>query len=443
MFMTRWTVVLDDDPTGTQGLSDVPVVVDPTHAAFEWALRQSHTTYVLTNTRALDPAATRSLLRQIVGLAAEVAQDAGRTLRFVSRGDSTLRGHFPLEVSTVLDADSDYRPAGCLLVPAFPDAGRVTLDGVHMVRVDGELIPVAESEYARDATFGYSDSELTTWAASRVPAEWVVSAIPSAVFDRGVADVAAMLLAVATFSVVCPSIRDDHDLAVLAQAQVLAEASGVEFVVQAGPAYPRHLAGFPFAPVVEAVLLSPHGIIAVGSHTTTTTNQLRCAKSRHDLVEVELDVAAVDDDRRPAEITRCTADIVDALATSSVLLSTSRERVTGSDAADSLRIANRIASALTEVTRGALKAKPGFLIAKGGITSRDAVAESLGWQAAMVVGPLVDQTLPVWKSWRAAPGDPLCVIFPGNVGSADLLARALDRLAQFTMNIPSSKDTPR
>jgi len=55
-----------------------------------------------------------------------------------------------------------------------------------------------------------------------------------------------------------------------------------------------------------------------------------------------------------------------------------------------LRIANRIASALTEVTRGALKAKPGFIIAKGGITSRDAVAESLGWQAATVVGPLDD-----------------------------------------------------
>ncbi len=441
--MTRWTVVLDDDPTGTQGLSDVPVVVDPTHAAFEWALRQSHITYVLTNTRALDPTATRSLLQQIASVATKVAQDAGRTLRFVSRGDSTLRGHFPLEVSTVLDADPSYRPAGCLLVPAFPAAGRLTLDGVHLVRVDGELVPVAESEYARDATFGYSESELTTWAAARVPADWALSAVPSEVFDQGVTAVAATLMAVESFSVVCPSIRDDNDLSVLAQAQVLAEAGGVEFIVQAGPAYPRHLGGFSRPPVVEAVLLRPHGIVAVGSHTTTTTDQLQYARSVHDLVSVELDVAAAVGDRRSAEIDRCIAEIIDALPTSSVLLSTSRERVTGSGAADSLRIANRIASALTEVTRGALKAKPGFIIAKGGITSRDAVAESLGWQAATVVGPLVDQTLPVWKSWRAAPDDPLCVIFPGNVGSVDLLARALDRLAKFTMHVPSSKDTSK
>lgn len=431
MSMTRWTIVLDDDPTGTQGLSGVPVVVDPTHVAFEWALGQSHTTYVLTNTRALDPAATRSLLEQIVSVAVAVAQDAGRTLRFVSRGDSTLRGHFPLEVSTVLGAYLDSRPAGCLLVPAFPDAGRVTLDGVHLVCVDGKLIPVARSEFARDATFGYSDSELTTWAAGRIPAEWAVSAIPSEVFDQGVAAVAATLLAVDSFSVVCPSIRDNHDLAMLAQAQMLAEGGGAEFIVQAGPAYPRHLVGFSIPPIVDAVLLRPYGIVVVGSHTTTTTNQLQCAKSRHDLVDVELNVAAAVGDRRSVEVDRCVAEIVDALSTSSVLLSTSRERVTGRNPADSLRVANQIAAAVTEVTQGALKAKPGFIIAKGGITSRDAVAESLGWRAATVVGPLLDQTLPVWKSWRAAPDDPLCIIFPGNVGSVGLLARALDRLAQL------------
>jgi uncharacterized protein YgbK (DUF1537 family) len=438
----RWTVVLDDDPTGTQGLGEVPVVVRPGRDTFDWALGRSHVTYVSTNTRAMDADTTAEYLREVVGLAEASARDAQRRIRFVSRGDSTLRGHFPVEVQTVLDDSRNYSPIGCLLVPAFPAAGRLTIDGVHLVEQAGELVPVASTEYAHDATFGFDESILVKWARERVPSSWNVVDLPSSVFDAGIAAVSEYLVSQPAFSVVCPSIRGEHDLQLLAAAQRLAEDRGVEYIVQAGPAYPRHLAELPVPAPVEARPPHRNGIVVAGSHTATTTTQLRRATQNHGLVEIELDVAAVTGDGRRAEVARCSEQVIAALSTSSVVVATSRDRMTGDSATASLEIANQIASALSEVTRAALAAGPGFIIAKGGITSRDAVADSLGWDAATVVGPLVDQTLPVWRSWRDDATDPLCVIFPGNVGASDLLDRALNRLAELA-NDPHSRTTER
>ncbi|MFW1012928.1 four-carbon acid sugar kinase family protein, partial [Vibrio parahaemolyticus] len=49
------------------------------------------------------------------------------------------------------------------IVPAFPDAGRVTIGGIHYMREGDDLRPVGETEFARDATFGYRSSALTAW----------------------------------------------------------------------------------------------------------------------------------------------------------------------------------------------------------------------------------------------------------------------------------------
>ena len=62
-------------------------------------------------------------------------------LGFVSRSDSTLRGHYPLEPDTIaatIAAVSGEPTDGVVIVPAFPDAGRVTIGGVHYMRGTGE-----------------------------------------------------------------------------------------------------------------------------------------------------------------------------------------------------------------------------------------------------------------------------------------------------------------
>jgi uncharacterized protein YgbK (DUF1537 family) len=159
----RVLVVLDDDPTGTQSVADLPVLTSWDAADFTWAfdhIRERQTkpaVYVLTNTRSLDPAEAAARNEEIVRNALAAAGDALR-LGFVSRSDSTLRGHYPLEpdvIAATVAAVSGEATDGVVIVPAFPDAGRVTIGGVHYMRGTGEhtgtLIPVAETEFARDA----------------------------------------------------------------------------------------------------------------------------------------------------------------------------------------------------------------------------------------------------------------------------------------------------
>ena len=71
-----------------------------------------------------------------------------------------------------------------------------------------------------------------------------------------------------------------------------------------------------------------------------------------------------------------------------MLLVTSRELRRGRDAAESLEISRRVSAALTEVVRGALPAKPTWVVAKGGITSHDVAVRGLGIRRATVLGQL-------------------------------------------------------
>ena len=63
----RVLVVLDDDPTGTQSVSDLPVLTQWEVADFIWAFSQSKpAVYVLTNTRSLDPAEAAARNEEVV-----------------------------------------------------------------------------------------------------------------------------------------------------------------------------------------------------------------------------------------------------------------------------------------------------------------------------------------------------------------------------------------
>ena len=127
------------------------------------ALRQADSVYVQTNSRALDEATAVALIRRIRADGEEAAGRLGDEVRFVLRGDSTLRGHVFAETEVFLDGD-----AVMLFVPAFPDGGRTTRDGVHLVRVDGVEVPAHESEYADDPAFGFSTGVLVDYVGGEV-----------------------------------------------------------------------------------------------------------------------------------------------------------------------------------------------------------------------------------------------------------------------------------
>ncbi len=68
-----------------------------------------------------------------------------------------------------------------------------------------------------------------------------------------------------------------------------------------------------------------------------------------------------------------------------VVIYTSRELKTGSDAESSLLINSAVSSFLVDIVKG-LTVRPSFFLAKGGITSSDLASKGLSSESALILG---------------------------------------------------------
>ncbi|MCE7483154.1 four-carbon acid sugar kinase family protein [Microbacterium profundi] len=433
-------VVLDDDPTGTQSVSGLPVLTRWEHEDLAGAFSTgAPAVYVLTNTRSLDEETAAARNREVVAVALAAASEAGRRVTFVSRSDSTLRGHFPLETDVLMQeivAHGGMAPDLVLIVPAFPDAGRITVDSVHYWVTDGEATPVGETPFAQDATFGFASSDLRKWVAEktegRIAADQV-AALTIDVIRSGVDRVVSFLRDVPAGSVVVVDVVEETDMRVVALA--LHRMRDREVLLRVGPPYVRAHIGQDIAePVVAEDIPFAYdrgGLVVVGSHVPLTTEQLaELRRQRPDTVTIELDVRQLIDQRRDAHLDAQADAVADALATGTVIVHTTRELVTGADGDESLDIARKVSSGVVELVRRVLAiAPPRFVIAKGGITSSDVASEALEIRRATVLGPMLPGIVSLWQPETGpAVGIPY-IVFAGNVGDTDSLARVVSTLA--------------
>ncbi|MFI7504554.1 four-carbon acid sugar kinase family protein [Streptomyces sp. NPDC049687] len=437
-------VVLDDDPTGTQTVADVPVLTSWTVDDLRWALRQdSAAFFVLTNTRSLSPEDAAARNREVVRALHEAAAAEGTGYVLASRGDSTLRGHFPLETDVLAEELTELHvgaPDGVVLVPAYIEAGRLTVGSRHWMRTADGLLPVGESEFARDATFGYHSSSLPEWVQEKtgglVPADEVLRIDLDDLRGGGPEHTARLLSSLrggrtAVVDAVC-----DDDLRVLALALAEAEENGTRLLYRVGPSFVRARAGqagrAPLTPAELGRLRgdAPHGLIAVGSHVSLTTRQLDRLRERGGIAEYELDVTLLlDEERRDAHIAEVAAAAAGALDAADAVIRTSRTLVTGADADDSLAISRRISAALVEAVRQVNSIRrPAFVVAKGGITSSDTATHGLEIRRAWARGTLLPGIVSLWEPVDGTAAGVPYIVFAGNVGGADALADALDLL---------------
>ncbi|WP_245580291.1 four-carbon acid sugar kinase family protein [Arthrobacter castelli] len=432
---SRVFIVLDDDPTGTQSVSGLPVLTAWQEDDFKWALETgSPAVYVLTNSRSLgeDDAAERN--REVVANALAAAAGSDLRLSFVSRSDSTMRGHFPLETDVLTEAMTSAgqpAPDGVVMVPAFPDAGRITIGSVHYTNKDGALTPVAETEFAKDATFGYQSSNLKNYvdekSAGRFPASDVI-ALTLDIIRAGAGPIARQLAGAHNgIPVVADAVTED-DLRLLTLGVQEAESAGKKFLYRVGPPFPRAAIGQePHAPLTageafgdnDETRARPGGLIVVGSHVGMTTRQLDELQATRPIVHTaELDVAAIiDEEQRAPHVYAVVSAVAEGLKRGDVIIHTSRKLVTADTGDASLDISRRVSAAVVDVVRRVLAAQPPrFVIAKGGITSSDVASKGLQIRRAMVSGPMLPGIVPLWKAVDGpAQGIPY-VVFPGNVG---------------------------
>jgi uncharacterized protein YgbK (DUF1537 family) len=427
--------VLDDDPTGTQTVAGVPVLTSWSVTDLRWALdRGPGVFFVLTNTRSMSPAAARDRNVEIAANLAAAA--AGVRVRIVSRCDSTLRGHYPLETD-VLEAAATYD--AMLFSPAYLAAGRLTVDDVHWHRRGTELVPIATTEYARDATFGYHSSNLRDFVLEKTGTRWhpedITSLDLTTIRTGGPDAVRDKLLRVRGCRPVIVNAAAEEDLEVVTLGVQLAERQGHRFLHRSGPSLVRVLGGLPSRPPLRHAQLYPngpragHGLVVVGSHVGNSTRQVAELLELSDLTVVVLDVPALLASGDPVVAT-VAADVTAALARSDVLLATSRELVGGDNPDEGREIAGRVSGALVDIVATAHAKVPlRFVVAKGGITSSDLATAALKIRRAEVLGQLFPGMVSVWLTadGEADAGLPF-VVFAGNVGDAAALADAVTLL---------------
>ncbi|WP_228489229.1 four-carbon acid sugar kinase family protein [Raineyella fluvialis] len=440
-------VVLDDDPTGTQSVAGLPVLTGWEADDFRWAFSQSAAAiYVMTNSRSLAPDTAEAVTREVVTTAVDVARQMGINPVFVSRSDSTLRGHFPLE-TRVITAASGQQVDGIILIPAFDEAGRVTVGGVHYCRVGQDYLPVGETEFAKDATFGYRASRLAEWVEEKTEGAVRADDVVLIGLDtlRGEPDaVRDAVMALKDGAVLTADIVTEEDLRALSLALISAEGAGKRFVYRVGPPFVRARIGQEkHAPVSPAEIEEarrwagaphqeplPHGLVVVGSHVGVTQRQLTHLKENVAATVLEVEVAkVVDTAQRDAHLQDLIDQAVAALDSGSVIVQTSRTLVTGADGHSSLDISRQVSAAVVAVVHGILSRRaPAFVLAKGGITSSDVASKGLEIRHGLAVGPMLPGIVSLWVAQDGpARGIPY-IVFPGNVGDDASLTAVVKRL---------------
>ncbi len=424
--------ILDDDPTGTQSVHGVPVLTRWDVDALCRELRDpSPACFLLANSRALPEADAVRLARATGAAIAEASVRTGRPATVVSRSDSTLRGHFPAEVDALAEG-LGHPGATVLLCPFFADGGRVTIDGVHHLLRDGVAVPVGETEFARDRTFGYRSSNLAEWVVEKSRggiALGEVGRIDIGTARRGaesVADRLAELAASCRVITVDASLRSDVDA--VAEGVARFEAGGGILIARTAADYAAARAGIaPIPPRDPATLALAEGplLVAVGSYVERTTRQLERLANLPNLEWVEIDVVRLLGPDADREEERCRVAVAAALrAGRDTVLATARALHLAGDLSVGAVVAARMAGM---VRRAVAARRPRCLVAKGGVTSSVLLVDALGARRAWVEGPALPG-VPIWTLGpeSRAPGLPV-VVFPGNVGSEDALADLVAR----------------
>ena len=285
------------------------------------------------------------------------------------------------------------------MIPAYFEAGRFTAGDIHWANVAGEPVPAGDTEFARDATFGYTSSNLRDFVAEKsggaITADQVHSLTLTDIRLGGPDRVAEILGGVTGGAFVVVNATDYADLEIVVLGVQQAQELGRTFAYRVGPSFPQVLAGLEPQEPLAAEQIWPagnpggHGLVVVGSHVGLTSRQVAKAQQRGGMMEAELHVPTlIDPARRDAHVADIGRQVAAALATSDVLLFTSRDLIRGGDADDSLAISRNVSTAVIEVVQAALAAHPSWVVAKGGITSHDVAVRGLGIRRAEVIGQL-------------------------------------------------------
>ena len=427
----KTVVVFDDDPTGTQTCHDVVVLTSWSIELIVEELKKNPSIlFILTNSRSLPEESAVQLTLDIGRNVREAVRQTGRQIIPISRSDSTLRGHFPAEVDALADA-LDVKGAVRVLIPAFIEGGRFTIDDVHYIVEHDNLIPVADTPFAKDKSFGYSHSDVKEWVEEKtsgvIKAGDVISISLTDIRCGGPSAVAERLSRCNPGEIVLVNAVSHSDLEVVAAGIQRSEKQGKRFLFRSSATFVPIRAGIApgkiFTPTNSDIHSGNGSLTVVGSYVPKTTSQLNhlLTQNKHERIEINVDEVLTSASR--SELAKAISKKVERWlsAGKDVVIFTSRSLVVGADANESLKINGVISDHLVSIIQG-LSVRPAFFIAKGGITSSDLASRGLSSKKAHILGQAI-AGVPVWKLADDSKFSKiLYIVFPGNVGGESALS---------------------
>ncbi|MBQ2210924.1 MAG: hypothetical protein II404_13355 [Prevotella sp.] len=394
-------VVLDDDPTGIQTVHGCLLITQWDEQSVRQGFEDKEPFfYILTNTRAMTPEEARRVTREAMEMVIRVNEDYGYRLIVVSRSDSCLRGHFPLETDVMRQCllSHGYSVAEKTpFCPAFIEAGRVTIEGMHYMRDGERLIPVSETEFARDNVFAYHTSVLSDYIKEKGanPDDYVI--VNAQTYDE-----------LYTFA---------RHLAT----DIIPQTAAI--VIRSSSSLPKAISGIADQPLLDHSMRCSEGVgcFVVGSHVKKTTQQLDALLQQEGTCAIEVDVQRIldDADALMLETLNLIQQVVEQGLTPVVY--TSRQEIRLDDANKRQHLGQQVSNFLVDIVHQ-LPFTPSYLVGKGGITSHDILTKGLGIRAARVLGQIVNSVPCVMAHHFPY------IIFPGNVGKEHSLAEVYQKL---------------
>ncbi|GGD21583.1 four-carbon acid sugar kinase family protein [Hyunsoonleella pacifica] len=431
-------VVIDDDPTGNQTVYGIPLLSSWSIDVFvKEFIEGTPVFYVLTNSRSLTPEATTEIYKEIAENLLKTSELTQKKFTVLSRSDSTLRGHFPLEPET-LQQHLKLENAITVFIPVMFEGNRVTLNSNHYIKDEDLLTPVNETPFAQDHSFKYSKGNLKEYieekSNGKVKSSEVFSFSIEAIRRRNLDVLAENILEIPDTSYCVFDSLSYYDLDKVTSALLLAEAQGKQIIYRTSSSFvPSYIGLKPKGLLLPKDILDKNnesgGLTIVGSYVKKSSEQLANALSLFDEKQiVEVDVSKILSDSANEYIEAQVSAIDNTISSGhDVIVYTSRKLITGATTNDTVLIASKISNALVDIVKG-ITVRPKYLIAKGGITSHDLATKGLGMKRSKVLGQ-IQPGIPTWEMGSETKFSKLpYIVFPGNVGNATTLQTIITKL---------------
>jgi len=437
--------VIDDDPAGSQTVSDVTIMNKwNCDSILEQFNLSNKALFFNTNHRTLTPYDAQKIIKNTITLIEKVSDLLSGDIDILYRFDSTLRGHFKVIVEAHLK-QTKAELNGILFIPYFFEGRRYTIDNIQYVsefdsiKNQETLIPVADSEFSKDQNFSYKNSDLVNWVSEQLDSIDYIKKIKSISIDdirRGGPDrILSILDSLCKDQICIVNAITMSDIEVVAYAVLIIKKRNKKFLYITASSFIRALLGQRNKPVLNRKSLGlkskKGGLIIVGSYVAKTNKQLDALLNMPNVFPIKVNIENIIFENQTINLSEIQkiADLINwnLNLKKNVVLYTNREYLKINNN-NSREIGVKVLECLVSII-DKVEVEPDYIICKGSTTADYISKYNFEVNKARVLG----QVAPGVSVWELGCESKIpsmkFIVFAGNVGDNNLLVEIVENLS--------------